>query len=44
VFFPAPGFVDSLNSSFCFYLVDFKSQFDYLMPFTPLGCICFFLF
>ena len=34
----APGFVDSLYSPFCFYLV------DYFLLSTPLGCICFFLF
>jgi hypothetical protein len=41
---PAPGVVDSLNSSFCFHLVDFSPEFDYFLPSTPLGCICFFLF
>jgi hypothetical protein len=25
---PAPGLVDSLYSSFCFYLVDFSPEFD----------------
>jgi hypothetical protein len=33
----ASGMVDSLNSSFCFYLVDFSPEFDYLVPSTPLG-------
>ena len=41
---PAPGFVDSLYSSFCFYLVDFSPEFDYFLLSTPLGYICFFLF
>ena len=48
---PAPGFVDSLYSSFCFYLVDFNPEFDYFLPSTPLGYTlaswvntCFFLF
>jgi hypothetical protein len=40
---PSPVFVDSLYSSFCFYLVDFSSEFDYFLPFTPFGCVCFFL-
>jgi hypothetical protein len=39
---PAPGLVDSLYSSFCFYLVDFSPEFDCFLPSTPLGCICFF--
>ena len=41
---PAPGLVDSLYGCFCFYLVDFSPKFDYFLPSTPLGCICFFLF
>jgi hypothetical protein len=41
---PAPGFVDSLYSPFCFYLVDFSPELDYFLPSPPLGCICFFLF
>ena len=41
---PSPGLVDSLNSSFCFYLADFSPEFDYFLPSTHLGCICFFLF
>jgi hypothetical protein len=28
---PAPGFVDSLYSSFHFYLVDFSPQYDYFL-------------
>jgi hypothetical protein len=39
----SPGFVHSLYSSFCFYLVDFSPEFDYFLLSTPLGCICFFL-
>ena len=31
------GLVDALNSSFCFYLVDFSPEFDYFLPSTPLG-------
>ena len=42
--FSAPGLVDSLYRSFCFYLVDFSPEFDYLLQSTPLRCICFFLF
>jgi hypothetical protein len=38
------GWLISLYSSFCFYLVDFSPEFDYFLPFTPLGCIFFFLF
>jgi hypothetical protein len=34
---PAPGLVYSLNSSFCFHLVDFSPEFDYFLPSTPLG-------
>jgi hypothetical protein len=41
---PALGFVDSLYSSFRFYLVDFSPEFDYFLPSIPLGWICFFLF
>jgi hypothetical protein len=33
---PASGLVDSLNSSFCFYLVDFSPEFDYFLPSAPL--------
>ena len=40
---PAPLLVDSLNSS-CFHLVDFAAEFDYFLPSTPLGLICFLLF
>ena len=40
----APCLVDSLYSSFCFYLVDFSPEFYYFLLSTPLGCICFFLF
>jgi hypothetical protein len=32
----AAGLVDSLNSSFCFHLVDFSSEFDYFLLSTPL--------
>jgi hypothetical protein len=38
-----PDFVDSLCSSFCFYLVDFSPEFDYFLLTTLLGYICFFL-
>jgi len=38
-----PGFVDSLHNLFSFYLVDFNSEFDYFLPFTPLVCICLFV-
>ena len=41
---PAPGFIDSLYGSLCFYLVDFSPGFDYFLMSTPLWCICFFLF
>jgi hypothetical protein len=34
---PAPGLVDSLNSSFCFHLVDFSHKFGYFLQSTPLG-------
>jgi hypothetical protein len=34
--------VDSLYTSFSFYLVDFSSEFDYILTSTPLVCICFF--
>jgi hypothetical protein len=34
---PAPVLVDSLNSSFCFHLVDFSPKFDYFLLSTPLG-------
>jgi hypothetical protein len=34
---PAPGLVDSLNSSFCFHLVCFGPEFDYFLLSTPLG-------
>ena len=34
---PAPSLVDSLNSSFCFHLVDFSPKFDYFLPSTSLG-------
>jgi hypothetical protein len=40
----APHFVDSLYSSFYFYLVDFSPEFDYFLYSTPFGCICLFLF
>jgi hypothetical protein len=40
----APGFLDSLYSSFCFCLVDFSLEVDYFLWSTLLGCICFFLF
>ena len=36
--------VDSLNSSFCFHLVDFSPEFDYFLLSTPLGRICFLVF
>jgi len=41
---PALAFVDSLYSPFSFYFVDFGPKFDYFLPSTPLGCICFFAF
>ena len=31
------GLVDSLYSSFCFYLVDFRPEFDYFLTSTPFG-------
>jgi hypothetical protein len=34
---PAPGLVDSLNSSFCFHLVDFSPEFDYFLLSTHFG-------
>ena len=34
---PAPSLVDSLNSSFCFHLVDLAPEFDYFLLSTPLG-------
>jgi hypothetical protein len=34
---PAPHLVDSLNSSFCFHLVDFSPEFDPFLLSTPLG-------
>ena len=34
---PAPGLVDSLNSSFCFLLVDFTPEFDFFLLSTPFG-------
>jgi hypothetical protein len=41
----ALDFVDSLYSFFfSFYLVHFIPEFDYFLPSTPLGYICFFLF
>jgi len=40
---PAPcGFADTLYSSFSLYLVNFRPEFGYSLPSTPLGCICFF--
>jgi hypothetical protein len=30
-----------LYTSFCFYLVDFSSDFDYFLACIPLGCSCF---
>jgi hypothetical protein len=33
---PAPSLFDSLNSSSCFYLVDFTPDFDYFLASTPL--------
>jgi hypothetical protein len=29
---PAPGLVDSLYSSFCFHLVHFSPEIDYILP------------
>ena len=40
---PAPGFVDSLYSSFCFYLFYFSTEFENFLLSTPLGYICFFV-
>ena len=34
---PAPALVDSLNSSFCFHLVDFSHMYDYFLLSTLLG-------
>ena len=39
---PAPGFVDSLYSTFCFYLVDFSPKFDYFQPLLLLGVFASF--
>ena len=39
---PAPGLFDSLNSSFCFHLVDFNPEFDYFLLSALLGCIASF--
>jgi hypothetical protein len=33
----SPDFVDSLNSSFCFHLVNFSPEFDYFLLATPIG-------
>ena len=41
---PTPGLVDSLNSSFCFPLVDFSPEFDYFPLSIPLGLIYFISF
>jgi hypothetical protein len=40
---PAPRFVDSLYSSFCFYLFYFSTEFENFLLSTPLGYICFFV-
>jgi hypothetical protein len=34
---PAHGLVDSLYSSFCFYLVDFSHEFDYFLQVYSSG-------
>ena len=34
--------VDSFYSSFCFYLVDFRTEFDYFMPSTLLDVFASF--
>jgi hypothetical protein len=34
---PAFGFADSLYYFNCFSLVDFSPEFDYFLPYTPLG-------
>jgi hypothetical protein len=34
---PAPRLLDSLNSSSCFYMVNFAPEFDYFLLSTPLG-------
>ena len=34
---PAPGFIDSLLGSLCFYLIDFSPEFDDFLPSTPPG-------
>jgi hypothetical protein len=41
---PAPGLVDSLYSSFCFYLADFSPECDYclLFPFFFFFAFCIF--
>ena len=40
---PAPGFVDSLYTSFCFYLVDFSPEFDFFScPLLLLGVFASF--
>jgi len=38
---PAPGFVDNLYSSFCFFLVDLSLELDYFWQSTPLGSRAF---
>jgi hypothetical protein len=35
------GFIDSLYSPFCFYLVDFSPEFDNFLPSTHVWCACF---
>ena len=41
---PAVGFVDTLYSSFCFYLVDLSPEFDYFALSTPFAYAWFLLF
>jgi len=36
---PVPGFADSFDTQFCFFLFDFSPEFDYFLPSTPLGFI-----
>ena len=40
---PASDLVDSLNSSFCFCLVDFAPEFDYFLLFSWVNLLPFVL-
>ena len=41
---PTLCITDSLYCSFCFNFIDFRPEFDYLLLFTPLGCLLLFFF